>query len=141
MGAPKVELEDHNSKEEGEKENAPINVGSQFYPSLVNRDKQQGEGIFTAIQFRNKFMLECLQAEWWKDLNSQIVFNFKSVNEISSPWANEAFAYFMDPAIGFNIGLRKFLSKIKFEGISSVHKQLIIKELENGYRGDRKKLE
>lgn len=101
-----------------------------FYSHLVNRDENQGDGKNTAVQFREKFLAELGNHEWWRDTSKKIKLNFKDVETLGPSWANEAFAYFTV----FDIKPDVFFEKVVCEDISQVKKTIIQIELEAGYK-------
>ncbi|PJZ23971.1 hypothetical protein CH352_00945 [Leptospira hartskeerlii] len=105
-----------------------IDVGNTFYHRLVNRDRQQGDGKHTAVEFREKFLTKFDNIESWKNISATITFDFKNVQKIGPSFANEAFAYFMKYANPSN-----FEKVIKFINISKVAEMIIKEELQTGY--------
>lgn len=103
-----------------------IDVGKDFYHRLANRDKYQGDGKHTAVEFRGKYLAECDSEEYWKNPTDEIVFDFKNVKKIGPSFANEAFAYFTKYA-----SAKKILSVIKFVNITNVQQGIIYEELES----------
>ncbi|MBW0435209.1 STAS-like domain-containing protein [Leptospira yasudae] len=105
-----------------------VDVGREFYHRLVNRDKHQGDGKFTAVEFRKKYLKEFDSKKYWENPSIRIVFNFENVEKIGPSFANEAFAYFMkyvDPKI--------FNRYVQFKNLSKIAKMIIDQELETGY--------
>lgn len=108
-----------------------IDVGKDFYHRLANRDKNQGDGKHTAIEFRNKYLAPFDNAEAWKSATqNRITLDFKYVKKIGPSFANEAFAYFTKYT-----SPSSFLKKVIFVNIDEVHKLIIEEELESGYTG------
>lgn len=107
-----------------------IDVGTEFYQRLTNRNKNFGDGLHTAEDFRNQFLSEYDKQEIWTSSEIKpIIFDFKNVVSIIPSFANEAFAYFRKYADA------KTLIKIfKFEHISKVKQDLIEFELMKGYK-------
>jgi len=105
-----------------------IDVAKEFHDRLTNRNVHQGDGRFTAEEFRGKFLLEFDSQEFWNKPLTSVVFDFAGVRKIGPSFANEAFAYFMkftNPS--------KFYDYIKFVNISRVQKMIIEQEVESGY--------
>lgn len=107
-----------------------VDVGKEFYHRLANRDEHQGDGKYTAVEFRVRYLSELDKPEAWSTTAEFIIFDFQNVKKIGPSFANEAFGYFMqytDP--------KKFLQKVKFVNISDVHLMIIKEELEAGFAG------
>lgn len=107
-----------------------VDVGKEFYHRLGNRDEHQGDGQYTAVDFRNRFLSELDDNKAWTRSGVFIVLDFKNVRKIGPSFANEAFGYFMkytNPS--------SFLKKVQFKNISEVQLIIIKEELESGYRG------
>jgi hypothetical protein len=107
-----------------------VDVGKDFYHRLANRDQFQGDGKHTAVEFRNKYLLELDNKAAWSYPEQFIELDFQNVNKIGPSFANEAFGYFMkytDP--------QGFIRKVKFSNISEVHLMIIEEELESGFKG------
>lgn len=109
-----------------------IDVGNQFYARLANRDKFQGDGKNTAINFRNEYLKELDSEDAWQGDELFIILDFKNVRKLGPSFANEAFAYFTKYN---NATPDRILKRIKFQNISRVKKSIIDDELENGYKG------
>lgn len=108
-----------------------VDIGNEFYHRLANRDEKQGDGKFTAIEFREKYLGYLDNNDIWKSNNIDIIiFDFSNVKIIGPSFANEAFAYFTKYAKP-----EKIKSVIRFEKISKIHQLIIEKELETGYSG------
>ncbi len=105
-----------------------IDIGNDFYPRLANRDKYQGDGTHTAVEFREKYLSAFDSAEKWKNDVEEICFDFSNVTILIPSFANEAFAYFTKFARPEVI-----LKKIRLEGITKIKEAIILEELENGY--------
>lgn len=105
-----------------------IDVGTEFHRRLTNRDKLQGDGRYTAVQFRERFLNSLDNQEYWKQDPEPIILDFKNVEKIGPSFANEAFAYFTKYAKPEVV-----LSKIKFENITTVQRILIEQEIKSGY--------
>lgn len=106
-----------------------IDIGTDFYHRLANRDGFQGDGKNTAVEFRNKYLSELDSDIAWKNDNLFIEFDFSNVKKIGPSFANEAFAYFTKYAKPTQI-----LKKIEFTNISKVKRLIIEQELDSGYK-------
>lgn len=104
-----------------------IDIGSEFSDYLVNRNKLQGDGSFTAIEFREKFLQELENEHWWNS-NNTITLNFKNVVTLGPSWANEVFAFYTDK---YAKDLIK--KKIIFKDLSVVKREIIDQEIDSGY--------
>ncbi|XDD44693.1 STAS-like domain-containing protein (plasmid) [Leptospira sp. WS60.C2] len=105
-----------------------IDVGNDFYFRLANRNKFQGDGKYTAEEFRKKYLIDLENEDFWKESTIYITLDFKNVKKIGPSFANEAFAYFMkftDP--------KSFLKRVSFKNCSEVQLMIISKELNSGY--------
>lgn len=107
-----------------------IDVGKEFYHRLANRDKNQGDGKHTAIDFRKRFLSDLDNSEFWKTSSEPIILDFKNVKKIGPSFANEAFGYFTK-----YVKPKDFLKKIQFANISKVQMLIIEEELESGHTG------
>jgi hypothetical protein len=107
-----------------------IDVGQEFYHRLANRDKYQGDGKHTAVDFRTRYLSELDNKEAWAKSDKFIVFDFQNVKKIGPSFANEAFGYFMKYT-----NPERFLEKVMFTNISDVHRLIIKEELESGFKG------
>ncbi|MDI3503781.1 MAG: hypothetical protein PWP64_717 [Candidatus Cloacimonadota bacterium] len=108
-----------------------IDVGKDFFVDLVNRDENQGDGQFTAKQFRKKYLSQMDNQEFWINPKNTIVLDFKNVEVLGPSFANEAFAYFTKYA------KPEIIKKvIKIVNISKVKMSTIDVELNRSY--DRK---
>lgn len=105
-----------------------IDVGTEFYHSLTNRNYQQRDGKNTGVGFRETYLSELDTDEAWKDDSGFIILDFTNVKKMGPSWANEVFAYFTKYAKP-----KIILKKIKLENISRVKKSIIQNELEGGY--------
>lgn len=105
-----------------------IDVGKEFSSRLANRNTYQGDGKFTAIEFRKKFLKECESRDFWSNDENVIEFDFSNVRKVGPSFANEAFAYFMK-----DVDKKTFYKHILFKNISEVKKLIIDQELETGY--------
>ena len=108
-----------------------INISKEFSDYLVNRNKNQGDGKFTAEDFRENFLQELEDDSWWKDPSKSIVLNFENVQTLGPSWANEVFAHYAD--LRFNINADDIQSKIKLKEISPVKLEIIKQEIESGF--------
>ncbi len=104
-----------------------IDVGKEFSDYLVNRNKLQGDGSSTAEQFRDRFLKELENDQWWSGEDS-IVLNFKNVRTLGPSWANEVFAYYTEKRVKELI-----FKKIILKDISVVKREIIEQEIESGY--------
>jgi len=105
-----------------------INVGVEFSPSLTNRDKQQRDGTFTGVEFREKYLSALDVDDEWKDEKIFVELNFRDVKRLGPSWANEVFAYFTKYGRPSQV-----LRKIKLVNISRVKEAIIQQELDTGY--------
>jgi len=106
-----------------------VDVGKEFHFRLANRNELQGDGMYNAIDFRNKFLSVLDSADAWKNLDKEVVLDFSHVKRIGPSFANEAFAYFMRYT-----NPDDFFKKIEFINIDKdVDLPIIIKELNAGY--------
>ena len=105
-----------------------IDVGKDFYFRLANRNKFQGDGKHTAVDFREKYLKELDSKEAWLNLDGFITFDFSGVRKIGPSFANEAFAYFMKYTNPEN-----FKKKVLFNNASEVQSMIIDNELQSGY--------
>lgn len=105
-----------------------IDVGTEFYHRLANRDKQQGDGKHTAVEFRRRYLTELDNPDAWTQEIKPILLDFKNVEKIGPSFANEAFAYFTKYAKP-----EKILERIIFLNISKVQLIIIKQELDSGY--------
>jgi len=105
-----------------------IDVGKDFFVDLVNRDTNQGDGQYTAKQFRDKYLSEMTNLEFWKKPKPTIELDFQNVEVLGPSFANEAFAYFTQftqPEVIKRV--------IKFINISQVKMSTIDVELNRSY--------
>src|SRR4051812_35551820 len=72
-----------------------IQIADEFSDYLVNRDKYQGDGKYSAQDFRSRFLKELDDQSWWDNPETRVVISFKGVQTLGPSWANEAFAYFL----------------------------------------------
>jgi hypothetical protein len=105
-----------------------IDIGIDFHERLANRNKYQGDGRFTAEEFRKKYLGVFDNNEFWNNQSEGIILNFQNVRKIGPSFANEAFAYFMKYTTP-----EKFYKKVKFTNLSRVQKMIIDQELKTGY--------
>jgi hypothetical protein len=105
-----------------------IDVGTEFYHRLANRDQRQGDGRYTAVEFREKFLNELDSKEAWNIDTPYITLNFANVRIIGPSFANEVFGYFTIYAKP-----EKILKKILFKNVSNVQMGIIETELAAGY--------
>lgn len=105
-----------------------IDVGTDFYPRLANRDKFQGDGLHTAIEFRDKYLSEFYLPEQWTKGTHQIELDFSNVETLIPSFANETFAFFTTFAKPEDI-----LKRIRLINISKVKLAIVNEELDSGY--------
>lgn len=105
-----------------------IDVGADYYHRLANRDKQQGDGKWNAVQFRATFLQQLDSKEAWESTEPFITLDFINVKKIGPSFANEAFAYFTKYATPDLV-----LKKILFINASNVQMSIINTELNAGY--------
>lgn len=106
-----------------------IDVGKEFFFRLANRDKHQGDGLFTAQDFREKYLAPLDNEVAWPDGDFQICLDFANVLKIGPSFANEAFAYFTKYAKPEEIKKR-----IIFSNISAIKMSIIDEEISEGYK-------
>ena len=106
-----------------------IDIGTDFYHRLANRDTLQGDGTHTAVEFRKKYLNELDDPAAWKIKEPFIVLNFVNVKRLGPSFANEAFAYFTKWADPLTI-----YSRIIFSNLSKVQKSIIDVEIKTGYK-------
>ena len=107
-----------------------IDVGITFYHRLANRDRNQGDGKYNAVEFRTRFLSSLDNAEVWRKTTEPIILDFKNVKKIGPSFANEAFGYFTK-----YVKPKEFFKKVEFVNITAVQKMIIDEELESGYAG------
>lgn len=107
-----------------------IDVGKEFYHRLANRDRKQGDGKHTAVDFRTRFLHHLDSPGAWISPSEPIMLDFKNVKKIGPSFASEAFGYFMK-----YVKPEEFLKKIQFINISDVQFMIIKEELESAYKG------
>jgi hypothetical protein len=107
-----------------------VQVARDFGRRLANRDKRQGDGKHTAIDFRRKFLAALDNPEIWKTVGKgpAIELDFEGVVKIGPSFANEAFAYFTQYA-----SPERVLERIRFVNTSHVQMLIIEQELRSGY--------
>lgn len=101
-----------------------VKIKDEFSDILINRNKLQGDGKFTAQDFRKKFLKDFESKQAWENPNEEIEFDFSGVRKISPSFANEAFAHFLQFTKKSN-----FYKKIKFSNMSKVQELIINEEL------------
>jgi len=109
-----------------------VDVGLEFYHRLANRDQYQGDGKHSAIEFRNRYLKDLDNADYWARRDDQqfIVLDFSNVKKIGPSFANEAFGYFTKyttPEV--------FRKKVQIIKASKVQLLIIEEELHSGYTG------
>lgn len=105
-----------------------VNVGEEFYHRLANRDKRQGDGKHTAIEFRSRYLQKYDTPEFWLSPEKLVTLDFSQVKKISPSFANEAFAYFTIYAKPEAV-----IKFIQFINITSVQREIIEAEIREGY--------
>ena len=58
-----------------------VNVRADFHHRLANRDKQQGDGSYTAEEFRNKYLSELDSDNAWKSDAEYVTLDFSGITE------------------------------------------------------------
>lgn len=106
-----------------------IDVGHDFYHRLANRDRSQGDGEHTAEEFRKKYLATLDNEDVWKTSTEPIILDFSNVRKIGPSFANEAFAYFTK-----YVSPDEIKKRILFENTTSVQRNIIMEELETGYK-------
>ena len=104
-----------------------VDVGNEFYYRLANRDKNQGDGKYTAIEFREKYLCDLDNKEAWQVSDPFIILDFANVKKIGPSFANEVFAFFTKYATP-----EKILKRIKLKHMSNVQLSTIKEELTAG---------
>lgn len=102
-----------------------------FFHKLLNRNELQGDGKYTAIEFRESFLSELDNDNWWTDKSNKIELDFKNVEVIGPSWANEIFAYYLSKGIKKDLVLQKIICL----NLTKTKKIIIERELDQGYRG------
>lgn len=102
------------------KKNKLIKVCLEFSNRLTNRNKLQGDGKFTAMEFRNNFLYPLYIRKNWND-ESIITLDFSGVKVLSPTFANEAFTYFKR----FETSKKKVKDKIIFINCTNVQERII----------------
>lgn len=108
-----------------------INVGRDFSVDLVNRDSNQGDGLHTAVEFREQYLKDLLKPEFWEKPREYVVLDFSKVEVLGPSFANEAFAFFTK----YDVKPETIMQVIKFVNISRVKLSIVKVELDQGYRG------
>lgn len=108
-----------------------IDIGKEFFHKLINRNELQGDGKYTAIDFRNRFLSKLDTDEWWNDPSQFIELDFQNVEVIGPSWTNEIFAYYLSKGLKSHV----VLSKIRCLNLTKTKTTIINRELEQGYRG------
>ena len=103
-----------------------VKVAQEFSDRLVNRNKHQGDGTFTAQEFREKFLFAFDDPYIWEEDTPTITFDFEGVDKISPGFAREAFANFLQYTSKENL-LKHFL----FVNITKVKMGIIEGELDD----------
>ena len=109
-----------------------VDVGEDFYHRLTNRNKEQGDGKHTAVDFREKYLSDLDDKNAWVNDDVFIELDFSNVTKIGPSFANEAFAYFTQYA-----SPEKILRKISIRNATVVQKMVIKEELESNKSGRR----
>jgi len=105
-----------------------ISVATEFYPRLANRDRNQGDGKHTAIEFRHAYFRKLDSQSFWDNPTEKVTLDFSGVKKIGPSFANEAFAYFTRYA-----SPEKILKVISIKNASEVQMAIITQELKVGY--------
>lgn len=108
----------------------PIKIAQDFSDTLINRDKNQGDGTFTGVDFREKFLKSADSEPWWKKQSDVITLDFEGVDTLGPSWANEVFAFFTK----FNVNERDILKRFNLVNISNVKLALVKREIASGYK-------
>ena len=108
-----------------------INVGQEFYHRLANRDRNQGDGKHTAVEFRKRFLSALDDQTKWDAATDPLVLSFKHVKKIGHSFAKEALGYFTKYGKP-----KEFMKRVKFVHITNVQRMIIEVELESGYSGN-----
>ncbi len=106
-----------------------IDVGDDFSPRLINRDKTQGDGRFSGVEFREKYLSGLEKKEMWKSNDVFITLDFEHVEKIGPSFANEVFAYFCQ----YVKDKAQIHNKIKFQHITKVKMSIINEEINSGF--------
>lgn len=106
-----------------------IDVGTDFFHRLANRDETQGDGTDNAVEFREKYLFILDSQDAWVNSDVAVILDFKNVKKLGPSFANEAFAYFTQYA-----SPKRILGKIKIINITEVKLETIMEELETGHR-------
>lgn len=107
-----------------------IDIGKDFYHRLANRDKNQGDGLHTAIEFREKYLQAFENESEWSNGQERVTLDFINVETLIPSFANEAFAFFTKFATP-----KQILDRIRLVNISNVKLEIVNEELESGYNG------
>lgn len=105
-----------------------VHVKEDFTHRLANRDEHQGDGTFTAVLFRKRYLQYLDNSNAWENDGNEVCLDFLGVKKIGPSFANEAFAYFTKYAPP-----NKILSKIQLKNASEIQLMIISQELEDGY--------
>ena len=102
-----------------------IDIGNVFFRRLLNRNHLQGDGKHTAMEFRDKYLVELDDTSWWKDKTKKIELNFENVEVLGPSWTNEIFTYYLDKGIK----PKQILKKIRCSHLSKTKEMIIHMEL------------
>lgn len=108
-----------------------IDVGKEFHHRLANRDELQGDGKYTAVQFRKLYLSKLDNSSAWEKQDVQIILDFANVDRLGPSFANEAFGYFTRYAKPDQI-----MRVIEFRNLTDVQKSIIIQELMSASTGE-----
>lgn len=108
----------------------PIKIVSDFSDTLINRDKDQGDGTFTGVDFREKYLKVADSEDWWKKKSDVITLDFEGVDTLGPSWTNEVFAFFTK----YDVDDKRVLERFNLINISSVKLALIKREITSGYK-------
>jgi hypothetical protein len=109
-----------------------IDVAQEFYHRLANRNERQGDGSYTAIDFRTRFLQHLDSEDTWKlqRPEDRVALDFSGVKKIGPSFANEAFGYFMKYCTP-----ESFLKMVTIENASNVQLAIVQEELESAAKG------
>jgi len=106
-----------------------IKIAEEFSTRLVNRDRNQGNGKHTGIEFREKYLSILENRDVWKNSKCEVELDFENVEKIGPSFANEVFAHFTKYTKDKNL----ILKKIKIINISQIKLSIIQEEILSGY--------
>lgn len=106
-----------------------------FATKVVNRNEKQGDGKNTAIEFRNKYLIDFDNPTTWGDLSNSIIIDFSGVEKLSPSFADEAFGYFTRYA-----NPEKIKSMFNFRNLTKIQTMILDNELQDAYANIKHKL-